>query len=359
MVNYGRLPPNSSAITPTPTNKAMMAATFQLEPFNPSITLRNPHTQSILANGLRPKNGVAFRRQRLDTPDGDFVDLDFADVSGATWADLGDDAPIVLLLHGLEGSARRGYAHETYRQLAARGVRAAGLNFRSCSGEMNRTAHLYHAGATDDVVLAMDWLAAQFPHAPKGMIGFSLGGNVLLKYLGEQSANLSGNVHTAVAISPPIDMVAGSLAFNHGPGRLYARLFLRTLKEKTRAHAAIIGDKIDVTRVLAAQTVAEFDDALTAPLHGFQNAHDYYVQCGSGRFLPDIRVPTLLIRALDDPFFGDDLPLVAQADNSYLVPGFTAHGGHVGFLQSLHPRRFWAERQAARFLAHHLKDARS
>lgn len=331
-----------------------MAADFHLESFTPSWGLHNPHIQSILANGLRPQNGVVFRRQRLDTPDGDFVDLDFADVIGADWADLGDDAPIVLLLHGLEGSARRGYAHETYKQLAARGIRAVGLNFRSCSGEMNRTAHLYHAGATDDVALVMDWLENYFPGASKGLIGFSLGGNVLLKYLGERGEAVRERAATAVAVSPPFDMVAGSQAFNHGPGRLYAHLFLRTLKEKTRAHASLLAGKIDVERVLRAQSVAEFDDALTAPLHGFRDAQDYYIQCGSGRFLSGIGVPTLLLRALDDPFFGDDLGLVAQATNPCLVPGFTAHGGHVGFLESLNSRRFWAERQAARFLAHYL-----
>ena len=243
--------------------------TFNLDPFTPARGLHNPHLQSILANGLRPKNGVHFRRQRLDTPDGDFVDLDFADVPGKSWQELGDDAPIVLLLHGLEGSARRGYAHETYKQLAQRDIRSFGLNFRSCSGEMNRTAHLYHAGATGDVALVMDWLNKQFPSVPKGMIGFSLGANVMLKYLGENGKALDGKVKTAVAISPPFDMVAGAKVFSYGTGKLYSRLFLRSLKEKTRAHASLIADKIDIERVLNAQTVTEFDDALTAPLHGF------------------------------------------------------------------------------------------
>ncbi|MCB8983725.1 MAG: alpha/beta hydrolase [Ardenticatenaceae bacterium] len=328
------------------------SAAFRLEPFTPPWGLRNPHMQSVLANGLRPQTGVSFRRQRLDTPDGDFVDLDFADVAGASWADLGDKAAIVLLLHGLEGSARRGYACETYKP--ARGIRAVGLNFRSCSGEMNRTAYLYHAGATGDVALVMNWLGNQFPGVAKGMVGFSLGANVLLKYLGEREDEVEGQVATAVAVSPPFDMVAGSQAFNQGHGRLYARLFLRTLKEKTRAHTALLADKIDVDQVLRAQTVAEFDDALTAPLHGFRDAQDYYTRCGAGRFLPGVRVPTLLLRARDDPFFGDDLHLVSQAANPFLVPGFTDHGGHVGFLEGLIPRRFWAERQAARFLAHYL-----
>lgn len=344
--------------------------TFQLEPFTPARSLQNPHLQSILANILRPKDGINFRRQRLDTPDGDFVDLDFADIPGATWAELGDDAPIVLLLHGLEGSARRGYAHETYKQLAQRGIRSVGLNFRSCSGEMNRTAYLYHAGATQDVALVVDWLNAQFPSVPKGIIGFSLGANVMLKYLGENGAGLDGRVKTAcpelgsteqrrsvevaVAISPPFDMVAGSQVFSHGTGKLYARLFLRSLKEKTRAHASLIEDKIDIDRVLQAQTVEEFDDALTAPLHGFDGVMDYYEKSRSGNFLPGIQVPTLLLRSLDDPFFADDVDWVTKANNANLITGFTQHGGHVGFMEGFTARQFWAERQAARFLAIYL-----
>ena len=324
---------------------------FNLEPFIPASGLQNPHLQSILANGLRPKNGVDFRRQRLETPDGDFVDLDFADVPGASWTALGDDAPIVLLLHGLEGSARRGYAHETYKQLAQRGIRSVGLNFRSCSGEMNRTAYLYHAGATADVALVMDWLNAQFPSVDKGMIGFSLGANVMLKYLGENGKGLDARLKTAVAISPPFDMVAGSQVFSHGNGKLYARLFLRSLKEKTRAHASLIADKIDIERVLQAQTVEEFDDALTAPLHGFAGVMDYYEKSRSGNFLPGIQIPTLLLRSLDDPFFADDVEWVTKANNPNLITGFTQHGGHVGFMEGLANRHFWAERQAARFFA--------
>lgn len=335
---------------------------FPLESFTPARGLRHPHLQSILASSLRLKNGVNFRRQRLDTPDSDFIDLDFADVVGKSWVELGDDAPIVLLLHGLEGSARRGYAHETYKQLAKRGIRSVGLNFRSCSGEMNRTAYLYHAGATQDVALVMNWLNQQFPSASKGMIGFSLGANVLLKYLGENGKALDERVKTAcpelvevaVAVSPPFDMVAGSQVFSHGTGKLYARLFLRSLKEKTRAHAHLIADKIDIERVLKAQTVEEFDDALTAPLHGFAGAMDYYRQSRSGNFLPGIQVATLLLRSLDDPFFADDVEWVTKANNANLITGFTQHGGHVGFMEGFISRQFWAERQAARFLAFQL-----
>lgn len=161
----------------------MMKPGFSVETFRPSRLWLNPHAQTVLANSLRSTNGVAYRRVRLDTADGDFLDLDFASVPGI---ELDRRAPLVLLLHGLEGNARRSYASETYRQLARQGVRAVGMNFRSCSGELNRTNTLYHAGKTDDVALVVQWLDSVFPMAAKGMIGFSLGANMLLKYLGEQ-----------------------------------------------------------------------------------------------------------------------------------------------------------------------------
>lgn len=330
-----------------------MSRPFTLEPFRPAHLWSNAHVQTVLANGLRSRSGVAFRRFRLDTPDGDFLDLDFAAVAGHP---LPSGAPLVLLLHGLEGSARRGYACETYRQLAQRGVAAVGLNFRSCSGEMNRTARFYHAGETADVAFVVRWLAEQFPDVPLGLIGFSLGGNTALKYLGEQGT--ATPVRAAAAVSPPFNLTINAPVFDSGSGRFYRRFFLHSLRRKVRRHAALIGEKVDVDAVLHAPTVRAFDDTLTAPLHGFRDAADYYAQSSSGQFLPGVRVPTLLLRALDDPFFGSDAPRAAIAANPDLVPGFVAHGGHVGFVEGRWPWRFhyWAERQAARFLAQQLHE---
>ena len=165
-----------------------MSTTFiEIEPFQPAWGATNPHAQTILANAVRSIGGVQFQRKRLDTPDGDFVDLDFAYVNRYRWlwTEIGTEAPIVLAIHGLEGDARRGYMCEIYKQLAAHGIRSVGLNFRSCSGEMNRTTRMYHSGATYDVELAINWLSEQFPGVPLGLVGFSLGANVVLKYMGE------------------------------------------------------------------------------------------------------------------------------------------------------------------------------
>lgn len=322
---------------------------FQLEPFRPARGAANPHAQTILANALRPTGGVAFLRRRLPTPDGDFVDLDFAYVRGYRWLwrAPGEGAPLVLALHGLEGSARRGYMCELYRQLARRGVRSVGLNFRSCSGEINRTTKMYNAGATADVHLALDWLAEQFPGVRLGLVGFSLGANVTLKALGE-----GARVQAAAAVSPPFDLGAGSDFLDNPLGRRYMARILRSLRRKARLKAAQIGHLVDLEAVLAARTFREFDDAW-APIHGFANADDYYAHCSSARFLGEIRQPALILRALDDPFFAPhDMPREALAANDCLQAGLTAHGGHVAFMEGKGPGQvgFWAERQAARFL---------
>ena len=325
-----------------------MKPSFTPEPYRPSRLWLNPHAQTVLANSIRDMNGISYRRVRLDTPDGDFLDLDFASIPGV---ELGHDAPLVLLLHGLEGSARRSYASEAYRQLARRGVRAVGMNFRSCSGELNRTNKLYHAGKTDDVATVISWLDNLFPHAAKGLVGFSLGANTLLKYLGEQGEDTP--IQAAAAVSPPFDLARIAHAFHLGSGRPYAARFMKSLRHKALNHAHLNGSGIDIQRVLNAKTMAEFDDAVTAPLHGFRDADDYYTRNSSGQFLPAIRVPTLVVRAMDDPFFGSDIPHMALAANENLLPLLVPYGGHVAFAEGFWPRRFhyWAERQAARFLA--------
>ncbi len=247
------------------------AITFSppISPFTPPRLLASPLIQTIAGNFLRTVKGVTFQRHRLQTPDGDFLHVDEALVAGTT---LSANAPVVLLLHGLEGSARRGYACEIYGQLAQRGFRSLGLNFRSCSGEMNQTERMYHAGATDDVGLRLAWLAGRYP----------------------------------------------------------------------------------VAQALAATDLWTFDDFCTAPLHGFRSAVDYYLQNSSGRFLLQIAVPTLLLRALDDLFFSEsDIPYAAIRANPNLHLVLTPHGGHVGFWEG--GNRWWAETQATKFMARHLR----
>ncbi|MBK7896787.1 MAG: alpha/beta fold hydrolase [Candidatus Promineifilaceae bacterium] len=331
-------------------------STFQLAPFVPSNWLAGGHTQTIFGRLARRKAGIIFHRRRLNTPDGDFIDIDFPEVAGYL---LPNDAPLVLLLHGLEGNARRGYACETYRQLAQLGVRSVGINYRSCSGEINRTARFYHSGATDDVALVLETLANWFPTSRRGLIGFSLGANLTLKFVGERGAGARDWVETAVAISPPFDMKSSSALLEQGLSRFYTRHFLKSLHQKVRAKADLLASEVDLNKVLAAKTFREFDHWGTAPLGGFLSADDYYEKCSTAQFLPHIQVPTLILRALDDPLFApDDVPYETIAANPCLTAGITAQGGHLGFIEG-QPGRLncWAEQEAARFLAANLKES--
>lgn len=328
-------------------------AATAVDAFRPAVWLPGPHAQTIAGRLLRRPTPPPFLRERLDTPDGDFLDIDFPPEPPGT----SDDSPLVLLLHGLEGSARRGYAINVYRALAAHGIRAAGLNFRSCSGEPNRTPRFYHSGDTEDIRFVLDFLRDRFPRAPLGTIGFSLGGNALLKFLGEEGEAAQPKVACAVAVSVPYDLRAGADQLDATRmGRFYTGVFLKSLLQKADAKAALLVDRCDVERLRAARSFRDFDDAVTAPLHGFDGAEDYYRRSSSHQFLPAIRVPTLLLHAADDPFLpGRHFPRQPVASNPYLTALVTARGGHVGFIGGTPWRpRFWAEETAAAWIAEQL-----
>jgi uncharacterized protein len=332
---------------------ANMRPRFEPAPFRPSAWLPGAHAQTIAGRLLRRAAPPTFRRERVDLPDGDFVDLDHAEPAALTGG-AAPDAPIVLLLHGLEGSARRGYAINVYRELAARGVRAVGLNFRSCSGEPNRAARLYHSGDTADIEHVLRLLAARHPAAPRGAIGFSLGGNALLKLLGELGTAAADLTHAAAAVSVPYDLAAGADALERTTmGRFYTRRFVRSLVAKAEARAPLLDGICDLDRVRVARSFREFDDAATAPIHGFADAADYYARSSSAGLLPAIRIPTLLLHAADDPFLpGTAFPHAAAAANPYIRAVVTPCGGHVGFIEgSPWAPRFWAEHTATAFLA--------
>jgi predicted alpha/beta-fold hydrolase len=320
---------------------------FEAAPFRPGRLLGVPHVQTIGGRLLRRFPDVAFRRERLDLPDGDFVDLDFAPSADAS-------APLVLLLHGLEGSARRGYALNTYRELAARGLAAVGMNFRSCSGEPNRTARFYHSGDTEDLRFVLQHLRAQAPKRKLGAIGFSLGGNALVKYLGEEGERARATLGAAVAVSVPFDLAAGArLLDNTRMGRFYTRTFLKTLRAKAALKRELIAQRCDLDRIVRARSFWEFDDAATAPLHGFAGADDYYARSSSARFIGNVKVPLLVLQSEDDPFLpANAIPRAAMNKNSNITSVITKRGGHVGFISGTPARpKFWAEEQAARFLA--------
>ncbi len=334
-----------------------MAATaerFVPRPFQPAWWLPGAHAQTVAGKYLRPRTGVRYRRERVDTPDGDFLDLDWATVPARPAP--GDDAPVVVVVHGLEGSAESAYVKETCRALWDRGIRAVAMNFRGCGGEINRLPRFYHAGDTGDIAFVLELLAARHPGVPLGAVGFSLGGNVLLKYLGERGEG--SRIRAAAAISIPFDLGAGAdkLAASF-TGRMYTGIFIRSLRRTYLAKRHMIGDQCDEPRVLASRTFREFDDAATARLHGFRDVDDYYGSSSSAQFLPRIRTPTLLVHAADDPFVPEDaIPHDAIRANPALHAAIVPNGGHVGFIAGQPGRpEFWAEGEAARFLEMQLK----
>jgi hypothetical protein len=298
----------------------------------------------LLRGGM---GAVSLRRERWSTPDGDFLDLDFT-------PDPDPESPLVLVLHGLEGSARRGYCMEAYRRLLPRGVAAVGLNFRACGGEANDRARAYHSGETGDPGWVLERLRERHPDRPLGALGFSLGGNVLLKLLGERADGGRGLLAAAVAVSVPYDLGAGADHLGRGlTGRVYTHYFLRSLLAKARAKAHLLSELVDLEAAGRARTLRTFDDLVTAPLHGFEGAEHYYRESSAAAYLSGIRVPTLLLHSDDDPFMPPDaLPLDAIRTNAHLHPVLTQGGGHVGFVAGTPARpRFWAEESAARFLA--------
>jgi predicted alpha/beta-fold hydrolase len=287
----------------------------------------------------------AVTRERFETPDGDFVDVD--------WLPGRPGAPVLLVLHGLEGTARSHYIGGLFGLAAARGWRAGVLYFRSCSGEMNRLPRFYHSGDTGDLDHVLRALTEREPGVRVGAVGISIGGNVLLKWLGEQGAAAPEPLAGAVAISVPFDLAACARAMDQGLQKvLYTASFMRSFRDKTRAKARAHPGFVDVTAALRARTFAAYDRAVTAPLHGFADEVDYWQRASSGPYLTRIRRPTLLINALDDPF----IPVSSLPNPRELPPAVRAEfvpiGGHVGFVEGLPWRASsWAERRAVEFLA--------
>lgn len=294
---------------------------------------------------------VPLTRLRLDTPDGDFLDLDVG-------PEPSPGCPLAIVLHGLGGSARRPYALHAYQALARHGIRPVGLNFRGCSGEPNRLARSYHSGETGDLAFALGHLRSRFPGRRVGALGFSLGGNVLLKYLGETGVEGADAVRAAVAVSVPFDLAASALALERGiMGWVYSRYFLRTLVSGALRKRTLLERHVPLDRLRGVRTIRQFDELLTAPLHGFRDADHYYGLSSSGSFLGTIRVPTLLLHSRDDPFLpASSIPRRKIEANPRLRAAFTECGGHLGFVEGALPWRlsFWAEREAVRFLAHEL-----
>lgn len=310
----------------------------------PPRYLFNGHLQTIIPSLFRKISEVNYRRERLLTEDGDFLLLDWSKVNSNQ---------LVIVSHGLEGDSQRPYIIGMVRAFNQAGFDALAWNFRGCGGEINRTYRFYHSGATPDLHFLVNHIRKEYNYESIVLIGFSLGGNLTLKYLGEQKDNLAEEIKAAAIFSVPLDLQACSRKIAEPENFIYSKRFLRNLKKKIRNKEAIMPDKISSEFFPKIRSLEDFDDYYTAPLHGFRNATDYYHQCSSIHFLKSIKVPTLVVNAKNDPFLAESCYLNEESDtNEHLYFQAPNEGGHCGFMPRSYSsgRNFWSENRAVQFV---------
>jgi predicted alpha/beta-fold hydrolase len=310
--------------------------------FHAPFFLRNGHVQTILPVLLPRQVRTAFMRERLELPDGDFLDLDW----------LRHGAPrLVILAHGLEGSSTQTYIRGMAAALARAGWDSLAYNYRGCSGEPNRLPRAYHSGETDDLRAVIARAVNDYPTL--ALVGFSLGGNVILKYLGESPPHAA--IRSAAAICAPIDLAACARKLDQRrTNRVYLRRFLVSLIAKIEAKATLFPDIVDATDARKLSSFQAFDDRYTGPMHGFRDAADYWARASARQFLSQIHVPTLLLQPLNDPFLAPQAyPFPEAETNPLLFLETPASGGHVGFLDLRQGLQPWSERRIPAFLNEH------
>ncbi len=313
--------------------------------FAPAAWLRNPHAQTIYGSRWSPRPAPRYRRVRWSTPDHDFIDVDLVDQAAPA------SAPWLILFHGLEGSSDSHYARTLMHWAGALGWHGAVVHFRGCSGEPNLLARAYHSGDSAEIDWVLRRFAALDPLAQRYAVGVSLGGNALLKWLGEQETAAARLLAAAVSVCAPLDLPSAGASLERGFNRFYAWTFLRTLKVKAADKALRHPGLLDVARLHAARTMRAFDDVYTAPVHGYHGVDDYWQRASSKPELARIEVPTLVINPLDDPF----LPAHALPRADEVAPRVELcqprHGGHVGFVGGGWPgHTYWLTRRIGAFL---------
>ena len=302
------------------------------QPYVAPWWLPGGHLQTLYAALATPRPRVTYERERWDTPDGDFVDIDWLAPRES------QAQPLVVLFHGLEGGSRSHYAQALMAALRDRGWRGAVVHFRGCSGSPNRLPRAYHSGDTEEI----HWILRRFREredAQLYVMGVSLGGNALLKCLGERASDMESIVYAAAAVSAPLDLMSAGDALGRGFNRVYTQAFLSSLKRKTLRMLDLHPGLFAADRVRQSRTLRDFDNVVTAPLHGFRDTDDYWTRASSKPFLRHIRVPTIVINARNDPFMpASALPRTEEVSNSVTLE-FPEEGGHVGFVAAPFPGR--------------------
>jgi predicted alpha/beta-fold hydrolase len=312
--------------------------------YRPMPPFRSAHVQTIYPALCRTPIGIRYRRERIGVPDGDFIDLDHAPAKGGA-------ERVAVVLHGMEGHSRRPYMQGMARALNRRGWDVAAYNFRGCSGAPNRRLRSYHSGETDDLQTVLGHALDRGRYRAAALVGFSLGGNMVLKYLGEDRPDRPAALKSAAAVSAPCDLAGCARRMAAPENRIYLRRFLREFHAKIRAKMERFPGEIDDRGYSEIRDFETFDDRYTAPLHGFRDAADYYARASGGRFLSGIGIPALLLSAWDDPFLPPSCyPESAARDHPFLYLETPARGGHVGFVRRNGDGEYWHEQRIAGFL---------
>jgi predicted alpha/beta-fold hydrolase len=302
----------------------------------------NRHIQTFFPYLFRKVKGIRYKRERIWTPDDDFLDLD--------WSSIGA-SKVAIVSHGLEGNSDRWYVLGMVRALNRSGWDALAWNMRGCSGEPNKTVRSYHSGITEDLAAVVEHVIDGGKYDAIGLVGFSLGGNLTLKYLGERGPEINKAITGAVTCSVPCDLASGAEEMAKPSNKIYMKRFTRMLHEKIKAKMSIMPDSISDEGYNTIKTFKEFDDRYTAPLNGFRDAEDYYNRASSKQFIHKITTPTLLVNAKNDPFLSESCyPLREAEANPNFFLEMPKSGGHVGFISFNKRKEYWFESRVVSFL---------
>ncbi|PHR74578.1 MAG: alpha/beta hydrolase [Lutibacter sp.] len=316
--------------------------------YKPSYLFKSTHFNTVFRTFFMHATNN-YNRERLELKDGDFIDLDFSTVNSDT---------IVIALHGLEGSSNSKYILAISRYINQQKIDVVAINHRGCSGEPNRLMESYHSGKTDDLDSVIKYIDQNNAYKNIILLGYSLGGNMTLKYIGEQGKNINRKIKCGIAISVPCDLTGSSVALARSENKIYMKKFLKSLKPKTLYKLKQFPNSfLKKDTILAAQNFYDYDNLYTAPAHGYKDAEDYWKKCSSKPFLSEIKIPTLLINALDDTFLSEECFPTEIAENSkFFFLEMPKFGGHVGFNSRMVSKNgFWVEKRIYKFLKSYLK----
>ena len=314
--------------------------------YTPNFIFKNKHINTAFKTLLYNQN-ICYNRKRINTPDNDFLDLDFSTNNAET---------CVIALHGLEGSSKSKYIIAAIKFLNANGIDAIAVNFRGCSGEPNRQPYSYHSGKTDDLNLVINYIIKNYTYKNIFLLGYSMGGNILLKYLGE-TTNVNSKIKGGIAFSVPCDLKGSSEVLSNKQNKLYLNRFLKTLKHKAlKTINSYPNLNLSKEKILKSKNFEDFDNVVTAPLFNFKNANDYYLKNSSINFINNINTSTLIVNALDDTFLSESCYPYNEAENNQFVTLETPnYGGHVGFNTSIIANKnIWSESRVLQFIISNL-----